>query len=95
MSVMMLGTPPLEDNERSNKGGYLTLKSDMEKQRHSSQSYDVHNRPDASRCDHEKVWWGRNKKPIYKLCQLGINVFPYIAFLVQDLHIYMYTKIQE
>ena len=32
----------------------LTVKYDVEKQRHSSQTYDVHNRPNASRCDHEK-----------------------------------------
>ena len=35
----------------------------------TQQSYD--NRPNASRCEMKKVWWGRNKKPIWKLCQLG------------------------
>ena len=59
---------------------YLTLKSDIEMHRHSSQSYDVHNGPNASRCDHKKVWWGRNKKQIRKLCQLGKNDYPYIIF---------------
>ena len=40
--------------QRTLEQRYSTLKSDIEKQRHSSQSYDVHNRPNASRCDHGK-----------------------------------------
>ena len=69
-----------------------TKKSDIEKQRHSSRSYDVHNRPNASRCDHEKSMVGTKQ---YNNMTINLEILPtwkymfshvWYAFFVPALH---------